>query len=437
MKARYYIVILTVLCLHSCCLYKPYQSPSPLGETEGAVPHWRTVFTDPCLQALIDSTLRNNRDETVARLNIQQAQVAYKAARLGYLPTLSFDSNAGYYHYGKDINYLLGGHSYRLGISATWQLDVFGASITNTKRQSKANREYMQYYQQAVDCQLISAMAQLYYLLLTQEKQLQIQRDMKVLYEKTYESTQSLYQAGQYTSAAVSEAKAQLENLISSNIELEYDIEQTKKGICQLMDVKPYDFKFGTLDNVPLPSFATNGVPFDLLQNRPDLRAAQKQVEMAYYEVQLSKGAFYPSINITADGGWMTPTMWFANTLGSLSQPLFQAGKLTARLKTAKLQQEVAVTNFERKALDAYYEVVYALDQSKLAKDKREHLHAEVASLQESVDATQELMNQGTATYLEVLIAMKQLLTARTTEVANQYTSAQALVSLYGALGGR
>ena len=129
--------------------------------------------------------------------------------------------------------------------------------------------------------------------------------------------------------------------------------------------------------------------------------------------------------------------MWFANGLGSLTQPLFQAGKLTARLKTAKLQQEISVTNFERKLLNAYYEVVYALDQSKLASDKREHLHAETASLQESVDATQELMNEGSATYLEVLISMKQLLTARTTEVANEYSSAQALISLYGALGGR
>lgn len=428
------LALLVLLCITSCGVYKPYKSSYV--EPKDSVPHWKQVFTDPCLQALIDSTLTHNSDVKLARLNIQQAQVAYKASKLAYLPTFAFEPNAGYYKFGREYN-ALSGWSYSLGISASWQLDVFGATITNTKRQSKASKEYMEYYKQAVDCQLISSMAQLYYQLLSQEKQLKIQEDMLGLYEKTYDASKSLFQAGQYTIAAVDESKAQLEALKASIIELKYDVEQTKKGICQLMDVKPYAFKYGTMDNVPVPALATNGIPANMLAGRPDLRAAEKQIEIAFYDVQISKGAFYPGINITANGGWMYPQLWFANVLGGLTQPIFQGGKLTAKLKTAKLQQEIAVTNFERKMLDAYYDVVYDLDKIKLASDKKAHLQEQVKSLKGSVDANQELMNNGQATYLEVLTSMRNYLTARTSEVANESSTAQALVALYGAIGGR
>ena len=440
------------LLLGSCGIYKKYESksqiPADVYGTEAvdstsnlASVAWQQMFADPCLQGLIATALERSTESKTALLRIQQAEVTYKTARLAYLPTIAFSPTATVSKMGS-----AGAETFfDLSAQASWELDVFGARTTNSKRKAKANVHFAEDYDQAVRCRLISTVASLYYELLSLDRQVAIQRQMIALYEKTYESMQALYDAGVYYSPAVKQTKAQLEQLKVDLIEAENTINSTEHALCQAMDEPFHTIARGDLSAAAMPQQIGTGVPADLLRLRPDVRAAERKIEMAYYDVLLSKGAMYPAISLTADGGWKklmaselgNPKVWFIQGIGSLVQPIFMGGRLRADLKVSKLEQQVAVEEFRQTVIKAGHEVTTALRKCQMAQQKAPHIDAQVLALQEAVEANQELMNNGTSTYLEVLTSLQELLQAQQSAVANKADGIRALVELYAALGGK
>lgn len=432
--------------LGSCGLYKPYESQTAVPRDVFGVQRvdstsnmagmgWREMFTDTRLQNLIQAALERNTEMKTAMLRIEQAEIGYRTSKLGYLPTVAFSPSVS----ATKIGSAEGAYTGTLGIAAEWQLDVFGASVTNSKRKAKAQKAYAEDYAQAVGCRLISSVASLYYNLEALDQHYAIQKRMLELYKATYESVQTLYEVGQYNSAAVSQTRAHLEQLQSQFLDTENSILLAEHAICQLLDEPYRHIERGSLADAQMPACLGTGVPADLLRLRPDVRVAERAIELAYYDVQLSKGSLYPSITLSANGGWqfMNPTFWMVEGIGSLSQPLFMGGKLRADLKIQKLNQQIAVEEFRRTVIDAGHEVTSALTDCQLSKAKTVHLGAQVAALEESVYATQELMNNGSSNYLEVLTALQELLQAQFACVSNKADGMNAVVRLYAALGGK
>jgi len=433
------------LVLNSCSLYKQHKSTASVpdnlytsawanGEPNIGQMEWHSLFTDPQLQALIETALTNNPDIQTAMLNLQKAEISYKTSRLAYLPTFAFSPTGSA---SKNINAAGNTWNYNLGVKSSWQLDIFGAGITNAKRSAKAAMKYSEDYKQAVECRLISSVAQLYYQLLGLEKQLLIQQQTLKVYEQTYESVQVLFESGQYTSAAVNQTKAELEAVKVATLQIEESVGCIQREICMLLNEPSHELPHGNIDDVRLPDKVGIGVAADLLKNRPDVRAAERHMEMAYYDMLINKGNLYPNITISANGSWGHPETWFIEGIGSLVQPIFQGGRLRANLKIAKLDQQIALVEFRDAVINAGYEVENALHSWQLAQKKASHLEEEVNALSKTVMATQELMNNGTSTYLEVLVSLEKLLAAQNERVNNQSQQAQALVALYAALGGR
>ena len=130
------------------------------------------------------------------------------------------------------------------------------------------------------------------------------------------------------------------------------------------------------------------------------------------------------------------PGKMIASALGSLTQPLFNKGANTARLRIAKAQQQEALLSFQQAILNAGSEVSNALCQYQSAEDKIVQRKKQINSLEKSVEYTQELLTLGTSTYLEVLTAQQSLLSAQLSNVSDQFDRIQAIVNLYNALGG-
>ena len=125
-----------------------------------------------------------------------------------------------------------------------------------------------------------------------------------------------------------------------------------------------------------------------------------------------------------------------AQAVGSLTQPIFQAGQLTAQLRNAKAEQEKAQLEFVQTLYDAGSEVYQYKRAIETTEEKAGHIDIQVNALQEAYNATTELMNNGSTTYLEVLTAQESLLSAQLTQVQNRYEMIQSLINLYTALGG-
>ena len=437
--------------LSSCGIYTTYhpatEVPEQLYGEEVVVSdsssiaslHWRELFTDPYLVTLIEQGLANNTDYLAAGLRVQEAEATLLSAKLAYLPSLALAPQGTLSH--------LEGHkmtkAYSLPATASWEIDLFG-KLRNTKRQSQALLAQSKDYQQAVRSQLIAGIANTYYTLLMLDAQLRIAEQTATSWGESARATHALMQAGMTNEAAVAQMEAAYAQVSASVLDLKDQINQVENSLSLLLAETPHRVQRGTLAGQTWPSSLSVGFPVSLLANRPDVRAAERSLEQAFYVTNQARAAFYPSITLSGSAGWTNsaggmisnPAQFVASAVGSLTQPLFAKGQLTGQLKIAKAKQEEASLQFQQTLLQAGAEVNEALVQYQTAQEKRELYAQQVNALQTAYRSTSLLMEHGTTTYLEVLTAQQSLLSAQLTQVANEVTEIQSLIQLYQALGG-
>lgn len=452
--------ILYSLCmvtfLSSCHIYKQYDRPDidikglyrdPVAINDTLVSDtnnmadlpWEKVFTDPYLQSLIRLGLERNVDLQTALLKVQEARASLMTSRLSYLPSLTLAPQGGVSSFDKKQ----GSWSWSLPVSASWEIDLFG-KLLNTKRAAKAALMQSEAYQQAVQTQVVAAIANYYFSLLMLDEQLQITETTSVLWAKNVETMKAMKEAAMVNEAGVVQSQANYHAVIASIADLKDQIRQVENSLSLLLRQAPQHIERGQLKNQHLPVILEAGVSVQLLAKRPDVKAAEMALAGTYYNANEARAAFYPSLTISGTYGWtnqagnmiLNPGKMIASALGSLTQPLFYRGANIARLKIAKAQQQEAMLSFEQAILNAGADVSDALSLYESAKQKSLQRTEQINALQKSVEYTQELLTLGTSTYLEVLTAQQSLLNAQLSGVSDRYQQLQAVVNLYHALGG-
>lgn len=446
MKKHILLVLAGLLLLSGCNLYKKYESSATVQENiMGDVVNpqdttsigdmgWRDVFKDPLLQRLIETAWANNTNVRTAQLTIEQAQNEVMSAKWGYAPTLALGPSASYNYQGGAG----GSYAVQVPVRASWQLGIFGQNRSKV-RSAKARLAYDEDYRQAVQVELAANVASLYYNLVMLDRQLEISEATEKLYQESYNTTQALFQAGVYNSPAVHEMQASLEALRADIVSLRYGIATTEASLCLLLAEPPHRIERSAFGAFEMPEQLHVGLPIRLLAARPDVRMAERNMEIAYYGTQQARQSFYPSLSL--DGlfgvaGTFSAVNIIGQAVGSLTQPILQGGQLRAQLRNAQAEQEKARLQFVQTLYDAGSEVYKYKQAIETAEEKSSHIGIRVNALQEAFAATTELMNNGSTTYLEVLTAQESLLSAQLTQVENQYEMVRALISLYTALGG-
>ena len=444
------IIVLTTATalLSSCGKYQPAETtPDNLYGEEVAVDdttnfgnvNWRELFTDPQLQALIEQGLQNNTDLRSAQLQIEEAEAALMSAKLAFLPSfaLSPQGTISSFDGGKATK------TYTLPVTASWELDIFGR-LRNAKQQAKALYAQSKDYQQAVRTQLIAGIANVYYTLLMLDEQLAISQQTEEAWKETVASTRALMDAGLANEAATSQMEAAYYSVQTSILDLKEQINQVENSLALLLAETPRRYERGKLADQRLPEDVAVGVPMQMLSNRPDVRAAERSLEQAFYATNQARAAFYPSIVLSGSAGWtnsagsmiVNPGKFLASAVGSLTQPLFNKGQIMAQYRIAKAQQEEASLSFQQALLNAGSEVNDALVACQTSKAKTLLFEKQIQSLEKALESTSLLMEHGTTTYLEVLTARQSLLSAQLSQTANRFTEIQSVINLYQALGG-
>ena len=446
---------LVAVALSSCHIYKKYELPvnesaiaADFGKAVEAqadttsLPYlgWEQVFRDPKLQSLIRLALANNKDLKNAKLNVDIAHAQLKGAKLSYFPSLAFTPNGGSASYGgSHMNW-----SYTLPLAAQWEIDVF-AKILNRKRGAQANYEMSQDYEQAVRSQIVCGVANVYYSLVMLNQQLDLTKRTSEIWKEQVESMELLKEAGRTNEAAVVQSRANYYNIMSSIPTLETSLTTLHNTLSLLLNTYPQTWDVTSELDFTIPDNLVNGIPVSYLAVRPDVRAAERSLAAAYYSTNSARAAFYPSLVISAQGGFTNllgsmiknPGEWFIQLAGQLTAPIFSRGQNIATLEAAKAQQKQALNTFEYAVLSASADVSAALVTYNKNVDKNKYLQLQVDELEKSVEYTNELFmyNQST-TYLEVLTARSSLLNAQLACIANWHDRAAALISLYQAVGG-
>lgn len=446
MKHIYRILILAaVLSVSSCSIYRKYERPElwfvdslyrridmPQDSISTAIVSWDRLFVDPILQEWIQHGLDYNTDLNVARLKVKETEAALLSARWALLPGASLNVQGG------------APGSFTAKTDISWQADIFG-SLTNARRRAREAVEQSRAYEQAVQTQLVAAIAKSYYTLLMLDEQLAISRRTLDTWEENIRTLEALKRAGKTNEAAVLQAKANKLNVEASVLSLEREILSLENSFCALLSIVPMPIERSNIDKQEFPQTLSAGVPIELLRRRPDVRQAEHALAQSHYATNEARAAFYPKLTLSGALGWTSsetgsivtdPGSLIANIIGSIAQPLFGRGANKARLEAAKAQQEAAEWQFRQSLLDAGVEVNNAITLWQTSKKRLELDKKQVLNLQASVWNTQLLMKHGNANYLEVLTAQKNLLQAELSEVSDKYDEIHAIINLYQALGG-
>lgn len=448
------------LLMSSCGVYNKYERPEV--DTKGLIRDavsdvdtlavqdtasfgnlpWRSVFTDPQLRILIEQGLEKNANLQNAALTVQMYETMLKAAKLAFLPAIQFGSQNGM----GTISTIytdpsVTTKSYTLPVSASWTLDLFG-NILSQKRSTQMKLLGYKDYQMAVRAQVIGGIANSYYTLLMLDRQLEIVTEMSAMSKETWEMMKLQYNLGRVRSTSVQSAEASYLSTLTQANEFRRQIRATENALSLLIGQAGQQIPRTTLAEQYLPSEFSTGVGIALLKNRPDVHNAEMNLAACFHDVQTARSQFYPNITIGAQGaftnqnGVFNPGKWLLSLFGSLTQPIFMRGALTANLKVSQLKYEQAFNSWQNAILSAGNEVSNALVNynSYDANSKLEAQRIEV--LKQNVEDTQALYKSKGSSYLEVLTAQTQLLNAQLSKVSDDFAKMQAVVSLYTALGG-
>lgn len=457
---KFLVVPMAVFSLQSCFTAKTYDRPElptenlyrtdnvPTDSTSMANVPWREIFTDPVLQEHIEKALENNLDIRTALQNIIAAEAYLKQGKAGYLPTLGVNGSYTWMNPSESsqIGAATGGETinqYDLTASLSWEADIWG-KIRSQKRAYAAGYLQSVAAHKAVKTELIASIASLYYQLLSLDKQVAIANESIAARESSLEATQALKEAGQLTAVAVKQTEAQIYTSQIILVNLKNSIELLENTFSILLAEPPHAIERTNLDNQSIETRLKTGVPALLLENRPDVMAAEFNLINAFELSNVAKSQFYPSLTLTASAGfqsfelenWFSASSIFSSVAGGIFQPLLNGRKIRTNYEVSLSQQEKTLLHYKRTLLNAGKEVSDALANYEAASEIIEIRRKQTEAYQLATNYSEKLLNNGLANYLEVLTARQNALNAQLNLVDSRYRQLNALVTLYQALGG-
>ena len=459
------IVITTFLLIQSCSsLRKEYEREIPSevnvdmyrtereaqDTTNLATVKWQDLFTDKLLQNHISTALSQNLDLLVALENIENANAYVLQAKAGQLPTLSVGPSVTYSSSSVNTQFgqIIGDRQYitqyELGANLSWEADIWG-KIASQKRAQLASYLQSVAAHQAIKSEIVSAIATYYYQLLSYDAQKEIINETIISRKSSLETAGALKEAGQLTEAAVKQYEAQVFNAEAQIVSLDNNIKIVENAMSVLMGMAPKAIERSSLDTQIIQTeLVKSGVPVQLLDNRPDVLAAEYQLVNALELTIVAQASMYPTLSLSANGGLQSvdiDKLFSANSLffsliGSLTQPILNQRQLKTQKEVSLNNQQIAYLNYKQAILTAGQEVSNALSdfetQTKLADLKEKEYQAYA----DSRTYSDELLNYGMADYLDVLVAEQNALNAKLNAISADYGQLNAIVKLYLALGG-
>ena len=402
---------------------------------------WRQLFTDTCLQAIIEKAINKNPDIQIAIARVKKAEASFRQSRAELYPSLNVGVNATFQSEAGEFGVP---EIYQIFGSTSWEADIWG-KFRSAKRASLASLMASEAFKRAVTTDLIASVAINYYNLLSLDAQLDITR--RTLEKRISNSVtmEALRDNDLITSADLVLSQA---NRYSTEIiipELEQRIYETENALSLLMGQEPGPIERTTLDQQDLSADLRTGVPAQLLANRPDVLEAEYRLRYYYETARSARADFYPSLTINARGGLTEASLnalfnqpvFFWTIFGGLVQPIFNYGLIRQRFLSATADFEESHATFRKILLNAGNEVVNAMHSYETATSKISIREKQIGYLEKAVDYTTELLKYtSTTSYLDVLTSEVTLLSAQLNEVNDKFEQLQSIVALYQSLGG-
>ena len=412
------------------------------------LPPWRDYFTDPLLQRLIETALGNNRDLRVAALRAEEARAAFQIQRADQFPGLGLGVQGARARVPGDLNYYgqsVVGSEYRAEVGlSSWELDLWGR-IRNLKDAALQQWLATDAGRQAVELALIVQVADGYLGLRELDERVAIARRTVDLRAESYRIFQRRQEVGSTSRLDLTQVQTLLTQAQALLAQLERARASQYHALAQLVGADPGALPArAPFDEDTVLAALQPGLPSDLLVRRPDLIAAEHQLRGAHANIGAARAAFFPRIALT--GSWGTASAELDGLfesgsrawtfLPTLSLPIFDAGRRRANLELSEVRRDIAVAQYEKSIQTAFREVADALAARHWLAEQLQVQTVARQALAERSRLAQLRYDNGSAAYLEVLDAQRNLLDAEQQLVQVRRALLSSQVALYGALGG-
>ena len=436
--------------LGACSFIPTYERPTPpvaatfpgatvtTSQLVAADLAWQDFFADAPLKKLIEIALTNNRDLQVAALNISKAQAQYQIQRAVQFPSVNGALAAQRQAKTTDV--------YSLGVGITsFELDFFGR-IQSLKEATLAQYLSTEESRKTVQISLIAAVANTYLSMLADEQLLALTRETLGTREQSFKLSKLRFDSGVTSELDLRLAQGLVEGARANLAQLQRQRAQDENALVLLLGQSlpadlPAGGQLGTqsqlLKDIPV------GLPSDLLNRRPDIRAAEQQLLSANANIGAARAAFFPRISLTASVGKVSSELGNLLSGGTgwafapqLIVPIFNMGANQANLVAAKITRQITVAQYEKAIQTAFREVADALAGTATLGEQYRATQAQVDAAQASYKLSDLRYSGGVASYLDLLDAQRSLFVAQQAAIQVQLAQLQNQVTLYKALGG-
>lgn len=429
-------------------------------DSSSAQVNWNHFFNDPYLGRLIDSALTNNQELSISLQEIGMANNEVLARKGEYLPFVGIRAGGGAEK--RSENTPLGalerdvdireGHEnpdpmpdLNAALVANWEIDIWKKLRNATKA---AQLRYFSSIEgrNFVKTQIVAEIANSYYELLALDKQKILLSNNIQLQEKALDIAKTQKLATRVTELAVKKFEAELLRTKSMQYGIEQKIVETENKINYLCGRYPQHIERPqgglTMDRLQA---VDAGLPADLLENRPDIRAAELEIKATELDVKVAKAKFYPQIGISASLGYQafnpayllkTPQSLIYSLTGDLIAPLINKKAIQADYLNANAKQVQTLLSYQQTIINAYVEVANQLSKCQNTASTSAQKSEQVKVLNQSITIANDLFSAARADYMEVLMTQRDALDSQLELLESQTEQCNAMVNLYRALGG-
>lgn len=418
---------------------------------------WWELYGDPILNDLERRLENSNQTLAQSLAQYRQAKATVIGAWAAFLPTL--DANVSKTRSGQGgssstvrlsdgSTVSTGGSSgvsksNNLTLTTSWELDLWG----KLRRQLESDKGSMQASAAdfaATRLSLQSELAQDYLQLRVMDAQRRLLDATAAAYARTLRLTENQYRAGIVTKADVTQARTQFKSTEAQAIDLKYQREQLENAIAVLVGLPPAQFELAEVEHVPPLPPVPNLLPSELLERRPDVASAERDVMSANAQIGVARAAWFPSVTMSASGGWRSSTLsnWLSlpNRFWSIgpqvSLPIFDGGQIFSQVRQAEASYDQTVANYRQVVLDSFREVEdYLVELRVLEEESGVQLEA-LDAARESVRLLENQYKAGTVDYSSVVTVQTTALTNERSYLTLIGNRLVASVQLIAALGG-
>jgi multidrug efflux system outer membrane protein len=404
---------------------------------------WWSLFDDPILDRMIETALRNNKDVRLAAERVLEFAARVDISRAGLYPQLGYQAAAGRSKSNVPGRGQSTDDNFLATLNVGWELDVWGR-VQKATEAERARLLAAEEGRRSVILSLVSSVATSYIRLLNLDEQLRIARKTVYSRRETLRLFQLQFQGGVVSELEVSQVRSELELAKTLVPQIEREIALLENSLSILLGQNPGPItrsrNFNKLSLPPVPA----GLPSELLERRPDIRAAEQQLVAANALIGVARTQYFPTISLTGLFGFVSDELsdlfdsssdiwgYDAGLLG----PIFDGGRIAGNIRATEAAQRQAVIAYQQAVQTAFREVDDALIQNRKAREIVTARKRQLDALRDYARLALLRYDEGQVSYIEVLDSERRLFDAELSYAINRGDVYIALVNVYKSMGG-